>query len=429
VNSVNERIVFTGMGMVSPLALECTRHFERLLTGESGVGSLTNAQFQNQHYGLEAKVCGFDRRKMIEHRMLRKLLSPSAAFAVAAGGQALRDGGVAERFDWLGGCGLYVGSVLVDIDPETFLGALKNSLDKKGELDITQFATRGMFTIDPLFLVRALPNAGLCGIAVEHQVLGPNLSLTNGTVGGLQSVILAADALRRGDAQMALAGGCDSLLRLDSIIEHLAAGRLSRRTDDPGQACRPFDLSRDGYALGEGAAFVLLETESHARARCTRVYGELLASGQSSNPAALMGQTPGEESVLDCSAMLAMREAHCDPDEVEVIFGDGVATVQDDLMEARAVQRLFGNRPVSFTVATGSIGFTGSCSGVFSLIHALMGMHRQIIPPMINCHQPDPRCPLHFVREPRPCAFRRALVWNSDRGVKNATVIIGSYAM
>lgn len=417
-------IAITGVGLISPLGLDAERHFQRLLMGESGVELLAAAELQNSFYHLQAKALGFVRREMISHRMLRKLLSPSSAFAVAAAGQALSDGGVAGDAESLRGCGLYVGSVLVDIDPELFLGALRGSLNKEGDLDITQFATRGMFLIDPLFLVRALPNAGLCGIAVQHQVLGPNLNLTNGTVSGLQSVITAASAIRRGETAMAIAGGYDSLLRIDSIIEHLIAGRLSRRSENPGQACRPFDSSRDGYALGEGAAFVLLEAEDHARARGARIYGELLGGGQATDPDALVNRHPGDYAALEHAARQALGEARCEPGEIDVVFGDGVATLEDDLSEAAALRRLFGNKPVSFTAATGAIGFTGSASGAFSLIHAVMGIRRQVIPPMINCENPDPRCSLHSAPRQRQVAIRRALVWNSDRGVKNAAVVV-----
>jgi 3-oxoacyl-[acyl-carrier-protein] synthase II len=422
------RVVITGLGLVSPLALNAEEHFRLLLEGESALEPMIETEYRNFPQVLQAKVYGIDKRKMITQRMLRKLLSRSAVFAVVAAGQALRDGGVIEDKECLSKCGLYVGSVLVDIDPELFLSALKGSLDRNGQLDIIQFATRGMFLIDPLFLVRALPNAGSCGIAVEHQTLGPNVNLTNGAVSGLQAVISAANAIRRGETEIALAGAYDSLLRMDSIIEHFLANRLSQNMEQPKRACRPFDVERDGYALGEGAAFVLLESEQHALARGAHIYGELISSGQATDATCFIEQTPKNGVALEQAARQALAEAQCEASEIGVLFGDGVAAIEDDLSEAAAVRRLFGETPVLFTAATGSTGYLGTAGGAFSLIHALMGMKHNVVPPMINCERPDPRCALSFADKPQQRQYKRALVWNSDRGIKNAVLVIGSYA-
>jgi 3-oxoacyl-[acyl-carrier-protein] synthase II len=421
------RVVITGLGLVSPLALNAEEHFQLLLKGASALEPKTDLEYRSFHQSLQAKVPDIDRRKLITHRMLRKLLSRSAVYAVVAAGQALRDGGVQDDAECLRQCGMYIGSVLVDIDPELFLSALKGSLDQTGNLDITQFATRGMFLIDPLFLVRALPNAGLCGIAIEHQTLGPNLNLTNGAVSGLQAVISAANAIRRGEIQIALAGAYDSLLRMDSFIEHFLADRLSKNMEQPERACRPFDIARDGYALGEGAAFVLVESEQHARARDAHIYGEFISSGQTTDATCFIEQTPKIGVALEHAARQALEAAQCDVSEIDVLFGDGVATIEDDLSESAAARRLFGETPVLFTAATGSTGYLGTAGGAFSLIHALMGMEQNVVPPMINCEHPDPRCELSFAHEPQHRPYTRALVWNSDRGVKNAALVINSY--
>jgi 3-oxoacyl-[acyl-carrier-protein] synthase II len=187
-------------------------------------------------------------------------------------------------------CGLYIGSVCLDADPEAFIPALRESIDATDQVDLSRFAAHGIKLIDPLFLVKSLPNAGLCAIAIQHQTLGPNANITNGSVSGLQAIISAMSALRRGEAEMALAGGYDSLLRMDSIVDHLLAGRLAGARFAPAQACRPFDRRRSGYALAEGAAFLVLETLDHARARHASLYGELIASGQSAVPSNLLAQ-------------------------------------------------------------------------------------------------------------------------------------------
>lgn len=413
------RIVVTGVGVVSPLAVDATSHFDRMLAGESAVETLDDAAYRNYPPLLRARVRQFDRRQLIPDRMLRKLLSPSPAFALAAATEALRDAGMsgaAEATD----CGLYIGSVCLDADPEAFIPALRESIDATDQVDLSRFAAHGIKLIDPLFLVKSLPNAGLCAIAIQHQTLGPNANITNGSVSGLQAIISAMSALRRGEAEMALAGGYDSLLRMDSIVDHLLAGRLADARFAPQQACRPFDRRRSGYALSEGAAFLVLETLDHARARQASLYGELIASGQSAVPSNLLAQEREHEGLTACARQTLCAGGGMPPD---LIFGDGLANEVDDEREVRTCQALFGDEAVPLTAFTGSFGFPGAATGAFALVHAMLSMRRGVVPPTINCDEPVVDRHLDLVREPRETALRRVLVWTSDRGIKNASVL------
>lgn len=386
-----------------------------------------NPDFRNYAPQMEARVTGFERQKLITNRMLRKLLSPSAGYAVGAAGEAITDAGVMEDKATLGKCGLYVGSLSLEIDPDVFVSPLKASLTPQGAFDICLFAKRGMKLLDPLFLVRALPNAGLCGISVEHQVLGPNTNLTNGSTSGLMSVGLAMAAIQRGEVDCAVAGGYDTLLGMDSVAEHLIANRLSRHYEEPDRACRPFDRHRDGYVLGEGAALVFLESVDHAEARDARAYAELLSCAETADPALLAPEHTADGIALEQAARRALEAADRGVEEVGVIFGDGLGTEPDDLREASAVERLCPEPTVHFTAATSAIGFTGAASGVFSLVHAVMAVRERVVPALANCDDPDPRCSIHFLTRPERGAYRHALVWQSDRGVKNVALLVGAY--
>jgi 3-oxoacyl-[acyl-carrier-protein] synthase II len=420
------RPVVTGIGLLSPLALNSKEHFDAWLAGEFAVRLATNPEFGDLGPQMEARVHGFDRAHVIGNRMLRKLLSPSAGFSVAAAGQAIRDAGLADDRAAVERCGLYVGSLSLEIAPNVFVPPLEASLRRSGEFDLSLFARRGMRVLDPLFLVRALPNAGACGISIEHQVLGPNTNLTNGATSGLMAVGLAMAAIQRGELQCALAGGYDTLLVMDAIAEHHIEGRLSRHHGSPRSACRPFDCRRDGYALGEGAAFVLLESQEHAHARGARVYAELLSFAATTKSALLHPDRAGDPTALLEAGRRALEIAKCRPEEVGVVFGDGLGTENDDLREAQAVHGLFSRAAVPFTAATSAIGYTGAVSGVFSLIHSLFAVERGVAPGLANCDDPDPRCPVHFLRRPEPMQSGRVVVWNSQRGVKNVAVVVGS---
>lgn len=419
------RVVVTGMGVVSPLALAREPHLRRLLAGESAVTATPETALFRAGCALEARIQGFDRREMIANRMLRKLLTTSAAFAVVAAGEALRDAALAPTSEPLADCGLFAGSVCIDFNPEMFIPALRESLDTTGALNISRFAKRGIQLIDPLFIVKTLPNGGVGGIAIEYQVTGPSLNITNGTISGLQAVLSASRAIRSGEVEFALAGAYDSMLSMDSIAEHVVAGRLARDASAPGRACRPFDLRSEGYALGEGAAFFVLESEAHARQRSARVYAEILGGGQSTSPSGAGGE--GRGGLID-AARGALAAAACAPEQVDVVFGDGLAIEADDLLEAEASRLLLGERSIPYTAATGNVGFTGATSGALSLMHAVAGLHSGVVPPVLNCDQPDPRCALAFVRQAQKLAPKRALVWNSDRGVKNVAVLAGAFS-
>lgn len=419
------RVVVTGVGVVSPLGLTAPIHFDELLAGTSAMRRSEQAHFSSYAGQMEAPVQGFDRRKAITNRMLRKLLSPSAGYAVAAAGEAIADAGLADDTAALKACGLYVGSLSLEIDPEIFLPPLKAALTPSGEFDISLFARRGIRLLDPLFLVRALPNAGVCGISVEHQVLGPNTNLTNGGTSGLMAVGLAMSAIRRGEVTCAVAGGYDTLLVLDSIAEHLINGRLSAHGDDPARAVRPFDRTRDGYVVGEGAAYVVVEEAEHAAARGAAVYAELHGVGMTTDTHLLRPGEGSDGTALAAAASMALGNDDT-VDRLGAVFGDGLGTRVDDLREAAALTSVLGGGTVPFTAATPAMGYTGAAGGVFNLVHAALSLRRGVVPGLANCDDPDPECPVYFTPTPAPMDGNRALVWNSDRGVKNVAVVAGA---
>ena len=417
------RIVVTGVGTISPLGLNARRHFERLNAGESAVETLDDPAYRNYPPLVRAAVHDFDRRVFVPDRMLRKLLSPSPAFALAAAAEALRDAGMAGTD--LTECGLYAGSVCLDADPEAFIPALRESVDATNNLNLSRFATHGILLVDPLFLVKSLPNAGLCGIAIQYQVLGPNANITNGSVSGLQAIIAAMDALRRGEAEMGLAGGYDTLLRMDCIVDHLLAGRLAGNSMPPMQACRPFDRRRSGYALAEGAAFLVLETLERARRRHATIYGELLTTGQNALARNLLDRTPHDEGLTACAQQALGADGGAR--NVDLVLGDGLANPVDDERELCAYRALFPDGRVPFSVFTGSFGFPGAAAGAFSLVHAMLAIRYGVLPPTINCDEPVDAGNVDLVSTARPAQPRRVLVWTSDRGIKNAAVVAAAF--
>ena len=416
------RVVVTGVGIISPLGLSAPEHYRRLLDGECGLEPVDATRFRNYPPILQSRIHGFDARRFIPDRMLRKLLSASPATAVASAAEALADARVEGEacID----CGLFVGSVCLDVNPEALIPALRESISAQNVVDLERFATRGIKLVDPLFLVKSLPNAGLCAIAIQHQVLGANANLTNGTVSGMQAVIAAFEAIRDGTTDLALAGGYDSLLQMDCVIEHLVAGRLALLDGSPARSCRPFRADSAGYALGEGAAFVLLESFDRAKARAAAVYGELLSYGEASAPLGLLDPAAADAGALAAAVDQAMAHAPSGL-AVDVVFGDAVAVPGDDDRETSVFCRNVRSAG-AFTASTPALGFLGAASGPFSLIHALLGFRAGVLPPVLNCDDLAADSAMPVVRQRRTASARTALVWNSDRGIKNAALLVAA---
>src|SRR5262245_42015331 len=247
-------VAITGLGAVSPLAAGFASHYSLLLAGRSGVA------------GAAAPAAAGG--PWVRDRVLRKCLPPAAAMAVAAAAEALRDAGLADDTACLGGAGLYLGSPDYHTPVRSYGAAVETSLDETGAFDLARFAARGVYQLDPMLVLKGLPNAGACGVAAELGVLGPTLNVAGGWVGGMQAVAAAADAVAAGEVEVAVCGGYDSLLMPGA----LPAGAVT---------------GEGGFVPGEGAAVCVLETAHHARRRGARVYALLVAAGDASGEAAL----------------------------------------------------------------------------------------------------------------------------------------------
>jgi len=408
------RVVVTGLGVVSCLGVDAPAHFRRLLAGESGVAPLAGPRQRGLPVHFELPVQGFDPRRAVRNRMLRKLLQPSGAFAVAAAGEALSDAGLADAD--LADAGLWFGSVSYDLPSSIYVPALRASFGPDERFSFERFGRQGVALVDPLLIVKGLPNAALCGIAIEHGIQGPNANFANGATAGLEAVIAAAEAVRWGEVEVAVAGGSDCLLQPEHLIEHTLRQRLWTGDEARGSGCRPFAAGRRGYLPGEGAAVVVLESADHARQRGARAWAEVLGDGETASAPG------GEEEALAAAASSAL-----DGRQPDALFAQGIGTPADDLREARVADALFGGR-VPVTSATGSLGYTGAAGGILAFAHAIWSLVHGWLPPTVGCDEPDPSCfvPLVHTAERRP--LETALAWATDEGRKNAALLCGRAA-
>jgi len=353
----NRRVFITGLGVFSPLGANVHDHLARFDRGDSAIRPTTSPQLRALGIPRAARACPFDAHEIISNRMLRKILTSAASHAVAAAGEALRSADLSP--DLRRHAGLFIGSLGLDQDLNLFGEALRVSLDSEHRYSYARFERQGEALLDPLFLVKSLPNAGICGAAIEFDLQGPNLNIMNGPSSGLLAVAAAARAVAEGEVPIALAGGYDSPLQLEIILAHLIDNRLETIAN-PDR----------GYVLGEGAACFVIEEEAHARARNATLYAEITGVAQSHS-------APGEamESLLatGCAAMEAQTPA--------AIFGEGLNLPGPDRIEQAAAAHLDANLAVHS--ATHLTGYCGVASPLFSLLHAVHAIHARSLRPAL----------------------------------------------
>ena len=333
-------VVVTGLGVISSLGLDAPSHFAALEAGRSGWRSDPERDDLGPRV---APVVGLAPKRAVSQRMLRKILRPAGLFAVAAAREAFTDAGLDapeapyDKAD----IGLYLGSVSYDLPSTLFVPTLRASLRPDESFSFERFADQGMGQLDPLLIVKGLPNAPLCGISIELGLTGPNANFANGTSSGLEAALAASRSIRRGEVDVALAGGADSLL----LPEHAIAAHLSRATADDDSP-----LPRPEPPLGEGAALLVLEEGDSARARGARIYARFGGGTETFGPLAPR-KVPTQES----------REKR-----PRLVIGQGLGDGSPDPWES-AFLTARGLPADLFRASVPALGATGAASGALDL--------------------------------------------------------------
>ena len=413
--AVSRRVCLTGIGVHSPVGLDVSSHILGWREGHSGIAATATPEMQVLGIPHAGRVPDFDPYSCITNRMLRKILTRAAGFAVVAAGEALHSSGLPTAD--IEKLGLFVGSLGLDQDLNTFGEALRYSLESAPEgepspsesvasnapperFSYSRFHKHGMSLIDPLFLLKSLPNAGLCGAAIEHGMQGPNLNVMNGSTSGLLAVSAAADSILRGDTPVALAGGYDSLVQLETVLAHLIDGRLLT-----GEA--------SGYLPGEGAVFFVLEEETHARARGAHIFAEIGGSAVAhSPPDAIPNQSAATvlERVARASGATEQWTQQASCTAPNAVFGDGLNLAAHDALEVEVLRRMAcGRRDIPLQSTVSRLGFAGAATGLFSLLHAALTIDGQL--PFTDGATTG-QLP------------EKLLVWTSDRGRDHVAVTL-----
>jgi 3-oxoacyl-[acyl-carrier-protein] synthase II len=412
----DQRVVITGVGAITPLALTMKETWEGLLAGRSGIGPITQFDASNLPTRIAGEVRGFDPAKYMNVKEARRI-SRCSQLAIAAIKETLADAGLPAQFPVEQGerVGVIVGTAVGGLD--------------RAAAEIEAFHThRQAGKVGPFAGTSMLANMPSHHVSQAIQALGPNSTVVTACATGTQSIGEAAEIIRRRAADMMICGGVDSLVQDFAIAGFNAMRALSVRNDDPAGASRPFDKDRDGFVLSDGCALVVLESLPHARARGARMYAELL--GQASSSDAYHVAAPDPTAAGAVRAMKwALEDARVDKSEVGYINAHGTSTPLNDAIETLAIKKLFGELayriPISSTKSM--LGHGMGASGAVEAIACALTIYHGVIHPTINYQTPDPECDLDYVPNVARQASPRVTLSNSfGLGGQNACLVLGA---
>ena len=425
------RVMITGIGIVSPNGIGRVAFSESIVEGRSGVSRIESFDTSGQSIKIAGEVKNFDVMPYLgAHKKSAKLISRAVGFAVGAGAMAVEDSGLdtskldPSRF------GVCMGTGITPVDVAELAKPISRGLGPDGVFDYGRFSMAQAESIFPLWLLRHLPNMAASHLSILHQAMGPNNTIVTACAAGTQAVGEAFRLISRGDADVMLAGGCDSRLDPLLMVAYNAMKAISNSTRPAAEVSRPFDGERDGFVLGEGAAVLVLESLTRARRRKATIYAEVLGYGSSFDAYGITRPDPdGKGAALSMHA--ALREAKRNPDDIDYINAHGTSTRLNDIMETVAVKRVFGDRAKRIPMSSqkSMVGHLIGASGALEGAATALSLQRGVVPPTINQETPDPDCDLDYVpNTARETTLRTAISNSFGFGGQNASLVMATYS-
>lgn len=412
---MHERVVVTGMGTVNPIGLNLEETWRSALQGVSGVGPITRFDASDLGVRIACEVKNFDPATRMDAREARRR-DRFEQFAAAAAAEAVAHAGLelSERL-----------AARTAVTISCAVGGLESITDT-----ILTLERHGARRISPFAIPMLMPNGAAGIVAIDLGARGPSYSIASACASGADGIGQGWLLIRAGAADVVIAGGSEATITPVAVGAFDRVGALSRRNDDPDSTPAPFDLERDGLVMGEGAAVLVLERESHARARRAEILAEL--AGYAATADAFHVTAPAEDGAGGAAAMAgALQAAGLRPDEVDYVNAHGTATSLNDLAETRAIKTALGAHaarvPVSSTKSmTGHMmGATGALEAVF----CVQAIRQGVLPPTIHYRTPDPECDLDYVpNQARQAPVRVALSNAFGFGGHNAVLALRAYS-
>jgi len=386
-------VVVTGVGVLSPIGIGNEAFWQSLIEGRSGVRSLGWFAGGELPSPLGAEVPDFDPARYVRPRKALKVMSRDIQLAVAAADLAASDAALVEGAVDPERLGVVFGADMIAADLGELAPAYRACM-ADGRFDFRSWGDRALAEMYPLWMLKYLPNMPACHVGILHDARGPNNTLTLAEVSSLAALAEAAQLIRRGQADVVLAGGASSRIH-PAVFLRNASRQVSRRFADPAAACRPFDADRDGMVFGEGAAALVLEAREHAQRRGAegRVVARIRGCAVAFEP-----PRPGQPLRGDSIRRAirgALAAAAWEPSQIGHVNAHGLSTTLDDRLEAQAIRDTLGSVPV--TAPKSYFGNLGAATGAVELAASVLALRHRFVFPTLNYRRPDPQCPIDVV--------------------------------
>jgi 3-oxoacyl-[acyl-carrier-protein] synthase II len=411
---LNRRVVVTGLGLVTPVGNTLETTWTALLEGQSGADYIKKFDAARFAARFACEVKNFNPLDYIEKKEARKM-GAFIHYAIAAADEAVKGSGLKITDEISENVGTYISSGIGDF------WAIEREHEK--------LLKDGPSRVSPFFIPSAIVNLASGQVSIRHNAKGPNSATATACSAGAHAIGDSFKIIQRGDADAMICGGAESAITPMSVAGFAALRALSTRNDDPVHASRPFDLSRDGFVIGEGAGIMILEELEFARRRGAQIYAEVVGYGMSGDAFHItMPDASGSGAVRVMQK--ALGDAGVQPEEVGYINAHGTSTPYNDKFESMAIKKTFGEHAYKVAISstksmTGHLlGAAGGVEGVFSVLT----IHRNIILPTINYVTPDPECDLDYVpNKAREAHVQYALSNSFGFGGTNAALLFKRY--
>jgi 3-oxoacyl-[acyl-carrier-protein] synthase II len=407
-------VLITGLGCISPVGLNVPTTWGSLLEGVSGIGPITQFDPGGTRTRIAGEVRGFDAEERLgrkpAHRMAR-----FSQFAMVASAEALE----AAELD------------LDSLDRDRIGVLIGSGVGGLREIELATHALEheGARRLSPLVIPRMIADMAAGNVAIQLDLRGPNFAVVSACASGAHAIGEAAEVIRRGDADVMLAGGSEAAITPLAVASFEAAKTLSQRNDPPEAASRPFDRGRDGFVIAEGAAVLVLESADHAARRGARPLARVAGYGASADAYHITAPDP-EGRGAQASMRQALKRAAIEPAAVDYINAHGTSTLLNDGVEAGAIRAVFGREgapdgpPVSSTKSM--TGHLLGAAGALESVVCVKAIQTAQVPPTINLDDPDPECRLNHVTSLRSLPVKFALNNSFGFGGHNASLIFAA---
>lgn len=405
------RVVITGLGLVTPLGNSPEALWNALTAGKSGIGPITALPAA----ALPTKVAGECREFTgeignfgpLEKDMQRaikkalKLMCRDIQMGVAAAQLAIHHAGIKNDAINRERTGVVCGCDFIVTRPEEFSDGIQRCRDAEGVFHFDRWAADGIRAVDPLWLLKYLPNMPNSHIAIYNDYRGPNNALTMREASSHLALGEAFTTINRGIADVVVSGATGTRVHPLRTIHAVSQEEVTPGEGDPTKASRPFDARRSGMVLGEGAGTLILEEYEHAQARGAKIYGEIVGYGSSTVQDPATGKGHIREALRNVLQQ-ALRTSGLEPAQIGHIHAHGLSTIADDAAEAAAIVDVFGNRPIPVTAAKSYMGNLGAASGMVEAIASVLALNNERLFPILNYEHPDPACPITAAQATTP---------------------------